>query len=313
MDSSAEAYVPAAISNFFTIDDGDLRALSPDTDLHNVGAMGGGYMLSKGVRTVADVRSAPGRPARIESVVVDGDPDYEANTTRTAAEMLLRHSGVSECHVKLTQTVEVPVGQGFGSSAASALSAVNALAAALELKLSKAHVAYFAHAADILCRTGLGTVSVIYRYGGAGIIVKPGSPGVARVKRVKVPANTRIVTASLAPFKKGPLLSAPGMKKKVNRLGLEALKMADDLSLESLVRAGEIFAEGLGLESPEIKRLIETAKSEGAIGASQNMVGHAVHALVLEDEAAQVAKALRSDRSAPLVNVYGFGKGPSVD
>lgn len=307
MASSSEAFAPAAISNFFTIDDGG-PSVSVETDLHRVGATGGGYMLSKGVRSRATVDPAPSGPAVLKSVVVDGDASYDARTTRTAAEMLLRASGVSGLSVRLEQSVEVPVGHGFGASAASALSAVNAMASALSLRMSAAHVAYFAHAADIVCRTGLGTVSVIYRYGGAGIIVKPGAPGIAEVKRVDVPRGIRIVTASLAPYTKSLVLSAPEMRERVNRLGREALLRAGDLTLESLVRAGEVFSDSLGLESPPLKRLIKLARTNGAVGASQNMVGHAVHAVVPEEFSEKVARALQADFSSPKVDVYELGK-----
>ncbi|MDG6926072.1 MAG: hypothetical protein JRN09_05920 [Nitrososphaerota archaeon] len=311
MELSAEAHVPAAISNFFTIGDFSLDRLSPASDLHQVGAMGGGFMLSRGVRTRVTVsRSPDGRP-RIARLVVDGDPGYRAMTTRMAIEMLLNDLPDRGLSLTIEQRMEVPVGQGFGASAASALSAVNALSAALELGKSKAEIAYYAHAADIICRTGLGTVSVIYRYGGAGVIVKPGSPGVAVVKNVPVPDDARVVTASLAPYEKSVILSSHEMKARVNRLGAQALDASSALTLESLVHAGEAFADGLGLESADVSRLLKTARTSGAMGASQNMVGHAIHAIVPEREVVRVAAALRSDPSSPTVNVYDFGAGPS--
>lgn len=305
MLASGEAFAPAAISNFFTIEDD--ATLTPDSDLSHVGARGGGYMLSKGVRTQATVVPAPGFPPIVGEIVVNGDAGYDAKTTRLAAEMLLRAAEISGISVRLDQDVEVPIGSGFGASAASALSAVNAIARALSLEMPPERVAYFAHAADILCRTGLGTVSVIYRYGGAGIIVKAGAPGVAEVKAVQVPPGVRVVTASLAPYVKSLVLSSPETRDRVNRLGGEALSRAGDLTLESLVRAGEVFSESLGLESPQVKHLIKLARERGAMGASQNMVGHAVHSIVWEEDSERVARAFESDPLAPQVDVYEFG------
>jgi pantoate kinase len=305
-EPSAEAFAPAAISNFFSVYD---KGLSSDTpDLSHVGATGGGFMLSRGVRSTA--RLLPGGSGRLR-VKVNGDPLYKATTTRKAVELLLGATGLTESTIDLVQTVEVPIGRGFGASAASALSGVNAVASLLGINMSRARIAYFAHAADILCRTGLGTVSVIYRYGGAGVIVKPGGPGVAAIERVPVPDGTKVVTASLAAYEKGVILSSTAMKKKVNRLGREALERCSDLTLESLVRAGEVFADGLGLESPELVRLLKLARSNGAMGASQNMVGHAIHAVVAQEDAARVVAALVSDPSSPTIGVYGFGEGPS--
>lgn len=289
-----ESFAPAAISNFFSVHDRD----SPE--LSRVGATGGGYILSKGVRSEADV-TRKGEGVRI---TVNGDPHYDAKTTARAVALLLSATGQSQQGIALNQAVEVPIGYGFGASAASALSGVRAVASALELRLDPARLAYFAHAADILCRTGLGTVSVIYRFGGAGIITRPGGPGLAEVMRVRVPRGIRIVTAALAPYRKAILLSSPEMKRKVNRLGDAALVTASDLTLESLVKAGELFSRGLGLESPQVRHLAELARENGAIGSSQNMVGHAVHALVWAEDAARVASALKGDPLAPLVEVY---------
>jgi pantoate kinase len=310
---TAEAYAPAAISNFFSLDRRRISAVTADSDLHDVGATGGGYILSSGVKTRATLVQAGEGEEGVGHVVVNGDRNYEANTTRTAVSLLLRSVSIPGLRVDIDQDVQVPVGCGFGASAASALSAVNATAALLGLRMSRAAVAYSAHAADILCRTGLGTVSVIYRYRGADVIVRPGAPGVAEVKRVRVGGKFRVVTASLAPYKKGPLLSSPEMTKRIARLGrraLELTRLAPDL--RGLVRAGEVFSEGLGLESNDVKRLIQAAKSAGAIGASQNMVGHAIHAIVKERDVERVISALGSDGSSPLVGVYALGDGPSA-
>lgn len=299
-DSSRESAAPAAISNFFSIHDEGL-SLSPP-DLVHVGATGGGYMLSRGVRSSARLLDSKGA-AKIQ-IVVNGDPNYDAATTRKAVELLLDDADLRESSMRLEQTVEVPISHGFGASAASALSGVRAAALALDLRMEDAKLAYYAHAADILCRTGLGTVSVIYRYGGAGIITKPGAPGVAEVRPVAVPRGIRVVTASLEPYKKSVILSSPEMKARVNRLGDEALASASDLRLESLVRAAESFSERLGLESPEVKRLRRVARGAGALGASQNMVGHAIHALVWEESVERVVRALREDGSSPRVEVF---------
>jgi len=299
MGSLPEAFAPAAISNFFAIHD---QGTFGTSDFKQVGATGGGYMLSRGVRSEAKLLEGP---AGVQ-ITVNGDPHYEARTTAKAIELMLKAVDEREKHIGVIQTMEVPIGYGFGASAASALSGVKAVARLLELDLKPEQVAYHAHAADIICRTGLGTVSVIYRYGGAGIITKPGAPGVAKVHEVLVPADVRIVTASLSPYHKTVLLSSPGMKQKVNRLGHEALERASDLTLESLVRAGEVFSESLGLESIELGRLARVAREKGAIGASQNMVGNALHAVVMENEVQGVARALQADFSSPDVDVFEF-------
>lgn len=299
---TALAFSPAVISNFFAIHNEGLRLIPPD--LTRVGATGGGFTLSKGVYTTAWIMPSSSRGI---SVAVNGDADYPARTTRRAVELLLDGAGQPPLLVELVQTVEVPIGAGFGSSSASALSAVMAVASALELAMSKEEVASFAHAADIMSHTGLGTVSSTYDQSGAALVVHPGGPGVAELKKVKVPAGVRAVTALLPQKAKPNLLSSRRMEGKINRLGQAALERASDLSLESLLAAGHEFAVGLGLMSRGVERLVEEALGAGAIGASQNMVGNSMHAVVREAEADRLAARLLSVSNSAKIDSFHVG------
>ena len=298
---SAAAFAPAVISNFFAIHDEALRKKPPDYS--RAGATGGGFTLSKGVYSRAS--AVRGSKSRL-TIVVDGDPAYPADTTRRAVSLLLNtvHEPVA---VELVQTVEVPIGAGFGTSSASALSAVMAIASALELGLDKERVASFAHQADIMQRTGLGTVSSTYDQSGAAIIVKPGGPGVARLRRVEVPAGHMVVTASLERQDRGSILSSARMRTKINRLGEAALERASDLRFESLLAAGSEFASGLGLMTPELRSLVDVALHNGAVGASQNMIGNAIHAVVPEGECASLSSALAAASRKAEVEIFDIG------
>ena len=202
----------------------------------------------------------------------------------------------------------VPVGCGFGASAAAAISAVYAAAAATGLRLAKRDLAYYAHVADIVERTGLGTVSVTYDGIGAGAITRAGAPGISKFLNVHCPVGTRIVTASLAPYKKSDAISEPKAVRRINRLGDKALlKVAASPTLETLAAEGERFSEGLGLMTPEVRDLARLAKASGAAHASQNMIGYAIHALTTAARAEAVAAALRSSSPKPLVEVFEIG------
>lgn len=204
--------------------------------------------------------------------------------------------------------MDTPIGSGFGASAAAATSAVYAVAAAAGIKGSKPELALFAHRAEILEQTGLGTVSVVFDSVGAGAITVPGEPGAAQFVTVKVPKETRIVTAFFAPFDKKDALSSRPVSEKINRLGRSALNaFLADPTLDSLALQGENFSTGLGLESPEVKRMIRLAKSAGASRASQNMIGYSVHCLVDSDRSAKVAKALRGVGQVR-VDVFEIGR-----
>ncbi|HEX9261820.1 MAG TPA: hypothetical protein VF893_04760, partial [Candidatus Bathyarchaeia archaeon] len=53
------------------------------------------------------------------------------------------------------------------------------------------------------------------------------------------------------------------------------------------------FAEETGFMTEGVKKLAHLAIGAGAVGAGQNMVGEAVHALVLDENAGRVAEAFK--------------------
>ncbi|MDE1853662.1 MAG: hypothetical protein KGI38_07940 [Thaumarchaeota archaeon] len=250
---------------------------------------------------------APGGSGII-STRVNGDADFNARTTRRASALLLGEAGHERADLTIDQTVDTPIGSGFGASAAAATSAVYAVAAAAAFKRPKPELALYAHRAEIFEQTGLGTVSVIFDSVGAGAITVPGEPGAAQFVTVKVPKETRIVTAFLAPYDKKDALSSRPVSEKINRLGRSALDaFLADPNIDSLALQGERFSASLGLESPEVKRMIRLAKSAGASRASQNMIGYAIHCLVDSDGTAKVANALRGVGNVR-VDVFEVGR-----
>lgn len=293
----SKAFAPAVITNFFKIEYGSSGTPACAT--------GGGYILSKGTLTTASIIRAGN--ARV-TTRVNGDKSYDARTTRRAVELLLQ-SNESDWHLRLDQKVETPIGAGFGSSGASATSAVYAAAAVIGTKESKRELANYAHRAEILEQTGLGTVSVNYDHSGAGAITKAGEPGAAEFVQIKVPKDIRLVTAYVAPFDKKDAFSSPSISEKINRLGAQALRaFVSDPTLDTLGSEGETFSRRLGLESPEVRKLIAAAKGAGAIYASQNMIGYSVHCVVPESDVAKVAKSFRSFGKAIRIDQFEIGK-----
>lgn len=300
---SAVAFAPAAITNFFSVH------YSPQTDgdFRHAGATGGGYVLSKGVTTEATFSEAGGEE-RV-GVIVDGNPKYRARTTRKAVELLLSDRAHPKGLLVLQQSMGIPVGCGFGASAAAAISGVYATAAVMGLRLAKRELAYYAHTADIVEQTGLGTVSVTYDGTGAGVITRAGAPGISKFLNVEYPSGTRIVAASLAPYRKSDAISRPDTVKRINDLGHRALRrMMASPTLETLASEGERFSEGLGLMTSEVRGLAKLAKSSGASHASQNMIGYAVHALTTAARTEAVAAALRDSSLKPLVEIFEIGR-----
>ena len=205
------------------------------------------------------------------------------------------------------QDVATPIGSGFGASAASSTSAVYAAAAAAGISMPKAELALFAHRAEILEQTGLGTVSVVFDEVGAGAITFPGEPGQAKFVTVPAPEAIRIVTGFVAPYDKKDALSSRSVSERINSLGHQALEgFLADPCLDTLALEGEKFSSRLGLESPEVRKLISAAKSAGARYASQNMIGYSVHSITDSDRSDRVARSM-AQVGGVRVDVFAIG------
>ena len=87
--------------------------------------------------------------------------------------------------VTVNHRVDVPIGAGFGSSAAGALTTSLALSNALDLHLTYNQLGRIAHVAEVQCKTGLGTVGPLM-LGGCVLTVEPGAPGTSIIDRIPI-------------------------------------------------------------------------------------------------------------------------------
>jgi len=288
MTRRAVAFCPAGVSSFFEICDRTPEG-KPITDAERVGARGGGFALTKGVRTEVAVDEADESTVQ---VFINGEACPEAETTRLVAQMLTeRVSG--NYAVKVFHSVEVPVGAGFGSSAAGALGAAFALSRALGLNLTCNQLGRIAHVAEVKSKTGLGTVGPLM-FGGCGLTLEPGAPGIALLDRIPVSPDYRIVAGCFNSYPTKDMLASEERRDAINEWGRRTLrKILSEPSLGNFMAACKEFAVGAGFVTERVKRLMDAAEAAGAVGAAQNMVGEAVHALVTVDKLDTVLEAFR--------------------
>jgi pantoate kinase len=88
------------------------------------------------------------------------------------------------------------------------------------------------------------------------------------------------VAGVFKPWLTKEVLASTEKRKRVNEWGRKTVDaILAEPSLENFLRASKKFAVKTGLATNRVKRLMASAESAGAIGAAQNMVGEAVHAL----------------------------------
>ena len=286
---TAKAFAPAAISSFFEIHDTENN--KPITDLEKVGAIGGGFGLEKGVTTTVTVQEAQKNSI---NVFINSKLAKEAKTTRQVIDTLLNKTATKYA-VTVEHQIEVPIGTGFGTSAGGALTAGLALKEALALPLTYNQIGKIAHVAEIQCQTGLGTVSSLTFSGGCVLVVEPGAPGICQIDRIPITPDYMVVAGFFkSNIPKKNVLSSPQKKQEINHYGKKTLEaILAEPSLENFLECCWEFSQKVGFATENIRQLVKSAKKAGAVGATQNMIGEAVHAVVHEENANSVAEAFK--------------------
>jgi len=283
----AKAFAPAAISSFFEIydtEDGE-----PIHDLEKVGARGGGFGIEKGVSTEVAIKEAETNSIRI---FINSELS-DAKTTRKVVESLLAKT-TKKYAVTVKHDVAVPIGTGFGTSAGGALTAGLALKQALDLPLTWNQIGKIAHVAEIECQTGLGTVSSLASAGGCPLVIEPGAPGICRIDQIPISSHYMVVAGFFRTNMPKTVLTDPEKKRLINLYGKKTMEaILKKPCLENFLDCCWNFAQNAGFSTSNVQQLVKLAKEAGAVGAAQNMLGEAVHALVLEESVVKVAESFK--------------------
>ena len=257
MSDSRSAFCPGHITAFFEICD---QAEDP----RKKGSRGAGMSISLGARSKVTVEDSQSRSI---SVRINGS-ESKANTTVEALSSIL---GDSKSRVNVDTRLDLPMEQGFGMSAAGALSASLALCSLLGISQEKAFEA--AHIAEVNNRTGLGDIAGI-QAGGVEIRLEPGLLPYGRAERIE--ALGEVVLAVVGnPMKTEQILSDPVKRGKISAAGKRCMEEFDDgRSLEQLFALGVEFIEEAELPSKEVLEALIVADSFGM--ASMAMLGNSV-------------------------------------
>ncbi len=271
---SRRVYSPSAVSSFFEVCDRDNAGVRIADPLR-VGSRGGGFKLKKGTYTLAFEA-----PDGSDAVFING-VQTQAKTTKRVIDNLRRIYGFGP--VRIEHIVELPVGSGFGTSGAGALTTAIAISDLFDLNLTLSQAADHAHMAEVESVTGLGTVTALAYGGGAmGLVTEPGGFSLGRVDAILEDYSGYVlVCAWFGPIEKSTVLLSEEKLSLINTQGREAMeRIMEERTPEALLRYSRVFAEKSGIATPELLRLADAATRMGAVGATQNMIGNAVHCLV---------------------------------
>jgi pantoate kinase len=174
--------------------------------------------------------------------------------------------------------MEVPIGAGFGTSAASALGTALAVAKILELDITFNKAASMAHLAEIEMKSGLGDV-VAEVNGGITLRLKEGAPGVAVTDKLILKQDLYVISKSLGGIETSAIIGDPIHKERINKTGRDMLnQLLKSPVPETFLKLSKKFAIETGLLNREVSEIIDILEDE-TIGASMAMLGNTAFAL----------------------------------
>jgi pantoate kinase len=283
----ARAFSPCHITGFFQIFDDSTNPLY-------VGSRGAGVSLGQGIKTTVTVRKALQNSVEIK---INGVTD-SAEVSKQVVNAVFGKLEKGDCYdITIDHRVSVPIGAGFGTSGAGALSLALALNEAFGLGMTRVQAAQMAHAAEVECKTGLGTV-IAETFGGVEVRTKQGAPGIGEIIQVPVSKSTMVVSLSFGPLSTKKSLANPVTRERVNRFGGDLVdELAEKPNLVGFLESSRQFAEHVGLITERVRRVLKATDAAG-FTCSMPMFGESVFTLVERDSLEEIVKILRK---------YGLG------
>lgn len=261
-------FVPSHITGFFEI-------LDNDNPLKK-GSRGAGVVMDKGVITKIKIDSGNGAKIKING---KNDP-RNATITEKTLEILKRYFDLEDKKIKIEHDVQVPIGAGFGTSAAFALGTSIGISKILELSLTFNQAAQIAHTAEVEMKSGLGDV-IGEISGGIVLRTKEGAPGVGITDKIVLRdlEELFVISKTFGEISTADIIENPVHKKKINEMGRNLLhELIKDPKPQKFMELSRKFAENTGLMSDEVKRTVEMLEKE-TIGSSMAMLGNTAFAL----------------------------------
>lgn len=285
------AFAPAHVTGLFA------PALGA-RDPRGRGSVGAGIVLDAGVTAVA--RYDPSGPRRA-TVRADGLPGPLPISLEAARRLLPRDGGSLDVRLRH----DLPIGQGFGSSAAGALA--TALSGAAATAAARSRAVEVAHLADLFGGGGLGGVAAILG-GGLELRERAGLPPWGSVRHRGFLGKV-ILSVVGAPLPSARLLGRAAFLERV-RSASEAAA-SDGLGgfgPKEFLAASERFTDALGLAPRELRATIAALRRCGAWSA-QAMLGRALFCVPRGPAARSAVFRELARRRLPAVELQAARRG----
>jgi len=252
--SAVIAFCPGHISGYFRRVPGSSPAAT--------GSIGSGIVISEGVAVIV----RPSQETRIEIRRI-----CPSGTISSASGSPLISSALDRLQATASIVTEcrLPIGAGFGLSAAALLASLCATNRLLGLDMSSREIALLAHEEEVIHRTGLGDVSACMD---GGLVVRT-RPGIDGVTERKFDLTRQLYAVSFGPIHTPEVLGSEERMRQVSA-AFPADTPKDIPEFFNICRG---FTERSGLMTTEVKNTLEQCDAAG-VPASMTMLGNGVFA-----------------------------------
>lgn len=270
----AKAFSPGHITGIVK------RAYVPGQHFLHYGSEGAGFSIDRGVTTTVsllDSRTA-GYQISINSITVEN-----AEVSQLVLQYYLKFIK-RPSYIKIEHDIEIPIGFGLGSSGASALSLSYALNEAAATGLSAEEAAQIAHCAEIVCKTGLGTVMAEYT-GGYETRTRAGAPGIGIIRKIELKGHRAIILCM------GPISTKLVLYNDFRDGWYDDTLLRPTANIQDFVSKSYEFVSNMGLTEGRCKEPIDALRSHG-FDSSVALFGNTVFTIVPEDRVQEAERCL---------------------
>jgi pantoate kinase len=249
------AFCPGHISGYFRRFGGESVA--------STGSIGAGIVITEGVTATVE-------PSDAISVSVwreeESGKRIQYSPASPLLEFALENLGVT---VSVMTECRLPIGAGFGLSAAALLAMLTAVNRCLDLDLTPHDIAALAHEAEVVHRTGLGDVAACQ---GGGRVVRSG-PGIDGTITRTFDLPEPLSAVSFGPISTPSVL---GSQEQMDRV-MAAFPTVPPENSKDFFRLSRLFAQKSGLLTREARMVIRQC-ADNKVPASMTMLGNGVFA-----------------------------------
>ncbi len=270
--------VPHRISGFFEIVDKENGV--PIKSPERIGSRGAGFNVSGVGRTaISYEKLEKGEESRCTIYINEEKLDNKAETTYFIFDHVRRLIDYP-IDVKIEHSFDLPVGCGYGASGSGALGTIFGLNRLLILNLSNVESGRIAHIAEVVNKTGLGTVcGQLGR--GLCVLKEPGYP--CSFERLESPDDLLVICGSFGKIQTKSILSNENLIKKIKKAGSFALnRLLTEPNYRNFIQVSFQFVRNTDimglLKLDEVIDLLKNLHKLDIIGASMNQLGRSVYA-----------------------------------